>query len=203
MKTRSNAASEKGRGGTSAHELGGSQPSSGDVQHRLALIDPDDRALQVLRQRPRAGYRNRNRVEVRSALVFPAKQYLDLAQEAERMGAPRALPSRAQHPSGEMPGEAAHTAGMSHESYLLADQPSELERLQLQSRVWEPAGRQLLSMVGEARADTPSTSAAEPWAGFGSKRVGRTLRQHRRHRRRREPARCRSLISEGRGNLER
>jgi SAM-dependent methyltransferase len=38
---------------------------------------------------------------------------------------------------------------MSQESYLLANQPSELERLQLQSRVWEPAGRQLLSEVGE------------------------------------------------------
>jgi SAM-dependent methyltransferase len=31
--------------------------------------------------------------------------------------------------------------------YLLADQPSELERLQLQSRVWEPTGRQLLSKI--------------------------------------------------------
>ena len=38
---------------------------------------------------------------------------------------------------------------MSHEEYLLADQPSELERLQLQSRVWEPSGRQLLTKVGE------------------------------------------------------
>jgi SAM-dependent methyltransferase len=36
---------------------------------------------------------------------------------------------------------------MSHE-YVLADQPSELERLQLQSRVWEPSGRQLLTKVG-------------------------------------------------------
>ena len=36
---------------------------------------------------------------------------------------------------------------MSRENYLLADQPSELERLQLQSRVWEPAGRELLSKV--------------------------------------------------------
>jgi SAM-dependent methyltransferase len=36
---------------------------------------------------------------------------------------------------------------VSHEAYLLADQPSELERLQLQSRVWEPAGRQLLSKI--------------------------------------------------------
>jgi ubiquinone/menaquinone biosynthesis C-methylase UbiE len=38
---------------------------------------------------------------------------------------------------------------MSQESYLLADQPSELERLQLQSRVWEPTGRQLLSKIGD------------------------------------------------------
>ena len=41
------------------------------------------------------------------------------------------------------------------QDYLLADQPSELERLQLQSRVWEPAGRQLLSKLdggAEARA---------------------------------------------------
>jgi SAM-dependent methyltransferase len=38
---------------------------------------------------------------------------------------------------------------MSHEEYLLADQPSELERLQLQSRVWEPSGRQLLSKIGD------------------------------------------------------
>ena len=35
------------------------------------------------------------------------------------------------------------------QDYLLADQPSELERLQLQSRVWEPAGRQLLSKLGD------------------------------------------------------
>jgi 2-polyprenyl-3-methyl-5-hydroxy-6-metoxy-1,4-benzoquinol methylase len=33
------------------------------------------------------------------------------------------------------------------QEYLLADQPSELERLQLQSRVWEPSGRQLLSKL--------------------------------------------------------
>jgi SAM-dependent methyltransferase len=38
---------------------------------------------------------------------------------------------------------------MSDEEYLLADQPSELERLQLQSRVWEPSGRQLLSRIGD------------------------------------------------------
>lgn len=38
---------------------------------------------------------------------------------------------------------------MSQDRYLLANQPSELERLQLQSRVWEPAGRQILSKIGE------------------------------------------------------
>jgi SAM-dependent methyltransferase len=38
---------------------------------------------------------------------------------------------------------------MSHDEYLLADQPSELERLQLQSRVWEPSGRELLSRIGD------------------------------------------------------
>ena len=38
---------------------------------------------------------------------------------------------------------------MSHGEYLLADQPSELERLQLQSRVWEPSGRQLLTKFSD------------------------------------------------------
>jgi SAM-dependent methyltransferase len=38
---------------------------------------------------------------------------------------------------------------VSHEEYLLAEQPSELERLQLQSRVWEPSGRELLSRIGD------------------------------------------------------
>jgi SAM-dependent methyltransferase len=33
--------------------------------------------------------------------------------------------------------------------YLLAGQASELDRLQLQSLVWEPSGRQLLAMLGE------------------------------------------------------
>jgi ubiquinone/menaquinone biosynthesis C-methylase UbiE len=35
--------------------------------------------------------------------------------------------------------------------YLLAGQVSELERLQLQSRVWEPSGRRLLEEIGEGR----------------------------------------------------
>ena len=34
---------------------------------------------------------------------------------------------------------------MSQEEYLLANQPSELQRLQLQSRVWEPIGRHVLA----------------------------------------------------------
>ena len=37
---------------------------------------------------------------------------------------------------------------MSQDAYLLGDQPTELERLQLQSRVWEPAGQALLSRLG-------------------------------------------------------
>ena len=35
------------------------------------------------------------------------------------------------------------------EEYLLADQPSELERLRLQSLVWEPSGRQLLAKLDD------------------------------------------------------
>jgi ubiquinone/menaquinone biosynthesis C-methylase UbiE len=38
---------------------------------------------------------------------------------------------------------------MSQEKYLLANQPSELVRLRLQSLVWESTGRQLLSKVGD------------------------------------------------------
>jgi SAM-dependent methyltransferase len=34
-------------------------------------------------------------------------------------------------------------------SYLMADRPAELERLQLQSRVWEPAGDRLLARIGD------------------------------------------------------
>jgi SAM-dependent methyltransferase len=35
--------------------------------------------------------------------------------------------------------------------YLLAGQASELERLQLQSRIWEPSGRRLLQEIGDGR----------------------------------------------------
>jgi SAM-dependent methyltransferase len=38
--------------------------------------------------------------------------------------------------------------GEDHGSYLLANQASELERLRLQSLVWEPSGRHLLSSLG-------------------------------------------------------
>jgi SAM-dependent methyltransferase len=38
---------------------------------------------------------------------------------------------------------------MSQEEYLLAGQPTELERLRLQSLVWEPSGRQLLAKLGD------------------------------------------------------
>jgi SAM-dependent methyltransferase len=38
-----------------------------------------------------------------------------------------------------------------NDEYLLAGRVSELERLQLQSRVWEPSGRRLLQEIGEGR----------------------------------------------------
>ena len=40
---------------------------------------------------------------------------------------------------------------MSQSTYLLAGRSSELERLQLQSRGWEPAGRRLLDEMGDGR----------------------------------------------------
>lgn len=40
---------------------------------------------------------------------------------------------------------------MSTDSYLLSGHLSELDRLQLQSRVWEPAGRRLLGEIGPGR----------------------------------------------------
>ena len=38
---------------------------------------------------------------------------------------------------------------MSQSSYALANQPTELDRLQVQSRVWEPAGRRALADIGD------------------------------------------------------
>src|SRR5215207_10198684 len=43
------------------------------------------------------------------------------------------------------------TAEAGSAGYLLAGQASELERLQLQSRVWEPSGRRLLAEIGDGR----------------------------------------------------
>jgi ubiquinone/menaquinone biosynthesis C-methylase UbiE len=40
---------------------------------------------------------------------------------------------------------------MNTPSYLLAGQPSERERLQLQAKVWEPSGRRLLDQIGDGR----------------------------------------------------
>ncbi|MDQ3765163.1 MAG: methyltransferase domain-containing protein [Actinomycetota bacterium] len=40
---------------------------------------------------------------------------------------------------------------MSSSTYLLAGRVSELERLKLQSRVWEPSGRRLLEEIGDGR----------------------------------------------------
>jgi ubiquinone/menaquinone biosynthesis C-methylase UbiE len=40
---------------------------------------------------------------------------------------------------------------MNSSTYLLAGQASELERLQLQPRVWEPSGRRLLEQIGAGR----------------------------------------------------
>ena len=39
----------------------------------------------------------------------------------------------------------------SDSDYLLAGQASELDRLQLQSRIWEPSGRRVLEEIGEGR----------------------------------------------------
>jgi SAM-dependent methyltransferase len=58
--------------------------------------------------------------------------------------------------------------------YLLAGQLSELERLQLQSRVWEPTGRQLLSQLdgGEGRWVLDVGCGAMSWLRILSEWVG-------------------------------
>ena len=60
------------------------------------------------------------------------------------------------------------------QEYLLADQPSELERLRLQSLVWEPAGRQLLSKVdgGSGGRALDVGSGALGWLRILSEWVG-------------------------------
>jgi SAM-dependent methyltransferase len=64
------------------------------------------------------------------------------------------------------------------QDYLLAGQPSELERLQLQSRVWEPAGRQLLSKLdgGSGRRALDVGCGALGWLRILSEWVGRSGR---------------------------
>jgi SAM-dependent methyltransferase len=64
------------------------------------------------------------------------------------------------------------------QDYLLADQPSELERLQLQSRVWEPAGRQLLSKLdgGSGGRALDVGCGALGWLRILSEWVGRSGR---------------------------
>jgi SAM-dependent methyltransferase len=44
---------------------------------------------------------------------------------------------------------------MTSSTYLLPGQVSELERLKLQSRVWEPGGRRLLEEIGDGRGSRP------------------------------------------------
>jgi len=62
------------------------------------------------------------------------------------------------------------------QSYLLAGQDSELERLQLQSKVWEPAGRALLSGLpdGAGRRDLDVGCGVLGWLRLLSRWVGPT-----------------------------
>jgi hypothetical protein len=66
----------------------------------------------------------------------------------------------------------AKTSG--DDRYLLAGQASELERLQLQSRVWEPSGRQLLAEIGDGRGPSPGR-----WLIGGRPAPARVDKQHR------------------------
>ncbi len=63
---------------------------------------------------------------------------------------------------------------MSSSEYLLAGQLSELERLRLQSRVWEPAGRHLLGEIGEGRGSRAADigCGVSGWLGVLSEWVG-------------------------------
>jgi SAM-dependent methyltransferase len=63
---------------------------------------------------------------------------------------------------------------MSNERYFLANQPSELQRLQLQSLVWEPSGRQLLSRIpgGSGRRALDIGCGALGWLRVLSQWVG-------------------------------
>jgi SAM-dependent methyltransferase len=54
---------------------------------------------------------------------------------------------------------------MNSTGYLLAGQTSELERLQLQSRVWEPSGRRLLEAISAEHDKATSTRALDVGCG--------------------------------------
>jgi len=54
---------------------------------------------------------------------------------------------------------------MNSTGYLLAGQISELERLQLQSRVWEPSGRRLLTAISAERDDKDPARALDVGCG--------------------------------------
>jgi SAM-dependent methyltransferase len=54
---------------------------------------------------------------------------------------------------------------MNATGYLLAGQISELERLQLQSRVWEPSGRRLLAAISAERDDIDHARALDVGCG--------------------------------------
>ena len=51
--------------------------------------------------------------------------------------------------------------------YLLAGGAAELERLQLQARVWEPEAEAMLDRIGLAPGADASTSPAAQWAFSG------------------------------------
>ncbi len=93
---------------------------------------------------------------------------------------------------------------MRNDSYLLAGQASELDRLQLQSRVWEPAGRRLLGKIGDghtARALDIGCGALgwlrllSHWVGPDGQVVGTDIDQAM------LAAAQQSLASEGLGNV--
>ena len=77
---------------------------------------------------------------------------------------------------------------------------SEVERLQLQSRVWEPAGRRLLTELDAALSDTPDRTALDvgcgALVGSASSTTGSALRACHRHRHRPADAHPRPPVAE-------
>ena len=73
----------------------------------------------------------------------------------------------------------------SDSDYLLAGQASELERLQLQSRIWEPSGRRLLEEIKRRpRRSRPRYRLRRARLAATAQRMGRTGRGSNRDRRR-------------------